>query len=105
MRDNVVRLKLDTAPFMEALSLLKHFLHVRHEVINLPIGIFEAFQEFFGLENHGAVGSPTGELWISLEPTERFRAVVAALRAGNRDFGVLVKENHANPQVQLTGES
>jgi hypothetical protein len=98
-----IRLKLDTTQLTGALSLLKHLLHVRHEVINLPVGIFEAFQEFFSLKDHGAVGGLTGELWISLEPTERFRAVVAALRAGNGHFGVLVKDGHVNPQDQLMG--
>jgi hypothetical protein len=93
----VVYLKLDTAPFMEALALLKLLLHVRYETVNLPIGIFEAVQEFFRLENHGTIRGRAGELWISLKPTEIFREFIAAVRAGKVDLHTLVDMLHANP--------
>jgi hypothetical protein len=96
MREHIVRLKLDASPWLEAISSFEAFFHVRNEFLSLPFSILDTLEEFATFENHGAVGSFAGEIWISLKPTKLFRELMATLRAGDRDFSAFIKD-HVSP--------
>lgn len=99
-KTQIVKLRLDASPL---LSALREFLDMPRQVFDLPVGFFHAFDKLFSLENDGAVGVLTGEIVIRAEPTDLLRQLITTMRAGNIEFGTVVKDIHANPQGQLTG--
>ena len=95
MAENIVHLKLDAAPFMEALADLEA-LELREEARDLVVGLFERFDEFFSF--NAAPAALAGECWIRLEPTNLFRVYLAAFRAGDFDRLARVEMFHDAPQ-------
>lgn len=91
----IVKLKLDASPL---LSTLGEFLDMPRQVFDLPVGFFHSFKQFVTLKNDGAVGVLTGEIVIRAEPTDLPRELITTLRAGEIEFGPVIKDIHANPQ-------
>lgn len=103
-----VELKLQTAEFDEALQEIRAALEPSsqlnvvdelRELLHQLFGLSELFQKLFTFETSvGAAG--TSEIVISLNPTDLFRRILIAVKAGDID-GLVVEYAgfHNNPRL------
>lgn len=75
-------LRLDNRPAMQALSALAQFANLRSDAVQAFLSVDGYLCELVNVD--GDAGTATaGEVWLRLQPTERFRVFLAAMAAGD----------------------
>jgi hypothetical protein len=80
-----VRLTADSSALLALIDSADRALEVVHSGVDLP----KFPKELVSVEMDAAVAPGAGEVGVRFQPSEGFRGFVAALRAGDVDFGAV----------------
>ncbi len=92
-----VGISADASALLSALSEFEAALESRLEIRETFVGLLDSGEQLCRVDSDVSVAAFTGELIVSLHPSDALLGLVAAARAGDRDFCVA---EHATSPVR-----